>query len=306
MLLRPFDLMKNLVSYIRRESNQENIAAYTMLLPALVIIGLFLLFPAFYSLYLSFHEWKLIIPQKPFVGFQNYKALFSNGLFWKAMWNTVYYVIGVVPTQTVIALFLAMVANRAIKGKKFFKIAYFLPSVTSSVVISIIFLHLYAKRGLINYVLSLVGIQGPNWLEDPTFSLEAIMGMNVWTTAGYFMVIFLAGLQNIPDTYYEAASVDGAGPREKFFKITLPLLKPQIYFVVVMGMIGCFQVFDQVYVMTSGGPANSTTTIVYYIYKYAFEYFQMGYAAAAAFILFVIIFTATLIQRRYLETDISY
>jgi multiple sugar transport system permease protein len=204
----------------------------------------------------------------------------------------------VVPTQTLLALLLALAVNQEIPARGFFRAAFYIPAITSSVVTSVIFLWIYSKPGLLNYLLSGFGVVGPDWIGSPKYALSAIMALNVWTTSGYFMVAFLAGLQSIPTTLYEAARVDGAGAWARFRYITVPSLKPTLFFVVTLGLIGSFQVFDQIYMMSAGGPVNATTTLSYFIYISAFRYFRFGYAAAAAVMLFVIILLVTRLQQK--------
>jgi multiple sugar transport system permease protein len=265
----------------------------------------------------------VITPEKPFVGVDNYRTLFANGDFHIALRNTLWFALGVVPTQTALGLVLAVLANQKIKGKGFFRTAFYFPSISSSVVISIIFLWLYSQRGLINFALQQLGFPTPRppwlanprgvielalngvgienvsiWLAGPSVALLSIMMMNIWTTMGTMMVIFLAGLQNISTDVYEAASIDGASRRQQFFHITVPLLRPVVFFVLTLGFIGTFQVFDQIFVMTSGGPAKSTITLGYLVYLEGFRNFAMGYAAAIAVVLFAMIMAIYLIQRR--------
>jgi len=205
-----------------------------------------------------------------------------------------------VPLQTLIAVLLAVFANTPIRGKGFFKAIFFLPSITSSAAISMIFMLIYTKPGILNRLLGVVGIVPVDWLENPATALPAVMVMNIWTTAGYFMVTFLAGLQGIPTSIYEAAEIDGAGFNRKFWRITLPLLRPQVLFVSIMGFIGCMQVFDQIYFLIKN-IRNMTTS--FYIYQNAFQYGRMGYASAIAMALFAVILSITLIQRKLVPDE---
>lgn len=287
--------------------------AYLLLSPYLGVLVVFTFFSIIYAFYLSFHSYDLL--SAPIhVGLRNYRTLLWDPDFRMAIKNTCIYTVWVVGLQTALALLIAVILDQKLKGKPFFRAAFYFPSVTCSVVISLIFMWMFSKLGMINYVLSLVK-EAPllgwvpddlDWLRDKRFALQSIMSLNIWTTSGTFMVIFLAGLQSIPETVYEAARIDGAHPFRVFWKITLPLLRPTIFFVVVMGMIGCFQVFDQIYVMTNGGPLKSTLTVVYLIYSYAFRDFSMGYACAGAFLLFAVIFTATSLARKFLDVEPEY
>ncbi len=212
----------------------------------------------------------------------------------------------VVPIQTILAMVLAAVLNAGLKGQKIFRVIYFLPTLTSSAVLTLIFMWMFNQNGLINELLSAVGLPIYNWLGDPRVALHSIMGMNIWSTAPFFMVIYLAALQDIPNSLYEAAELDGANAFQKFWSVTMPSLRPVTSFVVIMGLIGTFQLFDQSYIFSagSGGPNNSTLTVVLLVYQYAFKNLgTMGYAAALAMTLAVIILIATLIQRRFSKEE---
>jgi multiple sugar transport system permease protein len=224
---------------------------------------------------------------------------------WIALQNTAQYVAIVVPIQTILALILALIINSKIKGKNTFRVIFFLPTVTSSAVLTLIFMWIYNSNGLLNNVLAFLGLPTYNWIGDPAVALKSIMIMNIWSTAPFFMVIYLAALQDIPALLYEAATLDGAERWDQFISITLPLLKPVTFFVVVMSVIGTFQLFDQSYIFSggSGGPNNSTLTVVLLIYQYAFKSLDMGYAAALALMLAGVIMVATLIQRYFFKDD---
>ncbi|MGE5796919.1 MAG: carbohydrate ABC transporter permease [Ignavibacteria bacterium] len=278
---------------------KDNVAGYIFLIIPLLINSVFLFYPIIYSFILSLFDWNLLMPEKYFIGFSNFKELFTDKVFLISIKNTFIYTAGVVPLQTIVALLMAVLLNQKVRGRPFFRTAFYIPSITSSVVTSVIFMWIYAKPGLLNYLLSLMGISGPDWLASTDFALSSIMILNIWSTAGYFMITFLAALQNIPESLYESARVDGANKFRMFWNVTVPMVRPAIFFVVTLGMIGCFQVFDQIYVMSSGGPANATTTMSYFIYQNAFKYFRMGYASAASVVLFLFILSFTLIQKKY-------
>ncbi len=285
----------------------EAIAGYTFLAPFLAVMALFTAWPLLQALWLSFHSYDLFSPAR-WVGLDNYSYLLTQGDFWISIRNTALYTAVVVAAQTVLAIVLALIMDQSIRGKTFFRVAFFLPSVTSSVAISLIFMFIFFKNGVLNQALAWLhleplfgwgGLGTPvDWLGDVKTALWAIMAQNVWSTAGFFMIVFLAGLQDIPESLYEAARVDGANPAQQFRHITLPLLRPTTFYVVTMGLIGCFQVFDQVYVMTEGGPLKATLTTAYLLYKEAFVNFNMGYACAIAFVLATIIFAITMVQKR--------
>jgi multiple sugar transport system permease protein len=283
--------------------------ACVFLAPVLLVLGAFTLWPLLVALWLSFHSYDLFSPPS-WVGLENYRYLVRHRDFWISIRNTTLYTVVVVAVQTAAAIGLALLVDRELRGRAFFRAALFLPSVTSSVAISLIFMLMFGKAGVLNQalewtgldaMLALLGLDPPvDWLGDPRTALWAIMLQNIWATAGFFMVIVLAGLQGIPEALYEAARVDGAGPGQTFWRITLPALRPTIFYVVTMGLIGCFQVFDQIYVMTEGGPLQATLTTAYLIYREAFVNFEMGYACAIAFVLAAIIFACAMAQRRIL------
>ncbi|MDH7495199.1 MAG: sugar ABC transporter permease [Bacillota bacterium] len=284
----------------------EAITGYLFVAPFLLTIGTFVFLAAVYALYLSFHKYDLFTPPE-FVGLANYRRLLADRDLRIALRNVVIYAAGVVPIQTAVALFLAVLANQRLKLRGFFRSAYYVPCITSSVASSIIFMWLYYKQGIINYILSLLRLPSDtDWLGNPSTALPAIMTLVIWTTSAYFMVVFLAALQDIPVSVCEASRIDGASTWQTFRHVTLPLLRPSIFLVVVLGTIGCMQVFDQVYIMTRGGPLKSTMSIVYLVYTEAFGDLKFGYGAAMAFALFAVIFVLTLIQRRLLDIRIEY
>ncbi|ANC76440.1 sugar ABC transporter permease [Fictibacillus phosphorivorans] len=290
----------------RREAGQ----GYLFLLPALLVLGVFVIAPILYAVFLSFHKVELIGGATyEFRGLDNFMKVTFDDRAIIALKNTGIYVAIVVPTQTFLALVLAASLNAGLKGQKFFRIVYFLPTLTSSAVLTLIFMWMYNQNGLINYVLKFLNLPTYNWIGDPDVALIAIMIMNIWATAPFFMVIYLAALQDIPDSHYEAAELDGAGPIQKFWHITVPNLRPVTSFVVIMGLIGTFQLFDQSYIFSggSGGPNNSTLTVVLLIYQYAFKTLgTMGYATAIAFMLAIIILVATLLQRKFSKEESLY
>jgi multiple sugar transport system permease protein len=292
-----------------RMALSETAAGYLFLAPFLLVFGVFTLWPLLVALWLSFHSYDLF-SAPAWVGLENYRFLSRQGDFWISIRNTALYTLVVVAAQTGLALLLAVVLDRKLRGRAFFRAAFVLPSVTSSVAVSLIFMFMFFRNGALNQalawtrldaVLVVLGLASPvDWLGDPRTALWAIMIQNIWSTAGYLMIIVLAGLQDVPETLYEAARVDAAGGWQTFRYVTLPSLKPTVFYVVTVGIIGSFQVFDQIYVMTEGGPLKSTLTTAYLLYKEAFVNFNMGYACAIAFVLAAIIFACTLMQRRLL------
>ncbi|MBD2461588.1 sugar ABC transporter permease [Oscillatoria sp. FACHB-1407] len=285
---------------------QESLVGYGFMAPTLIVLGTFVVLPIVYAIFLSFQKVQLLGEiDYEFVGFRNFARLVEDDRIWIALQNTVEYVAIVVPAQTLLALGLAVTLNSGIRGKGWWRVIYFIPTVTSSAVLTLIFMWLYNTNGLLNDALAFVGLPTYNWLGDPAIALRGIMLMNIWSTAPYFMVIYLAALQDIPRTVYEAADIDGAGEWQKFWHITLPLLKPVTFFVVTMGVIGTFQLFDQSYIFSNGtgGPNNSTLTVVLLIYQAVFRNLQLGYGAAIAFLLAAVIIAATLLQRRLFREE---
>ncbi len=281
------------------KKRSEALTAYTFLLPYLFIFLTFTVFAIGYAIYLSFTKYNLL--KAPlWWGLEGWRRVLEDELFVKkALPNTFKYVLVVVPVQTVLSLVLAFAMDQKLRFRRFFRTVYYLPSVTSSVVISLIFVWLFSPQGVINQILGL----NINWLNDVRTAFPTIMIVNIFTTTGTLMLIFLAGLQDIPTVLYEASSIDGANKFQQFLYISIPMLRPVVFFVVTVGIIGCFQVFDQIYVMTSGGPLDSTTTVAYVIYKWAFRdtTVKMGQAAVAAIILTLIIMAVTFLQRRVIE-----
>jgi multiple sugar transport system permease protein len=307
------------------QAREDLIMGYLFILPALTILGVFLFWPILQTLFMSFFRWDLLTQERRFVGLTNYRLILASEDFHLALRNTIYYVLGVVPAQTVAALLLALAANQKIRGRAFFRAAFYFPSISSTVVVALLFLLILQGGGLLDWVVTLLGgtpprppwLANPNgvfqlmvaplgwqlpwWAVGPSIALLSIIGLNIWTTTGSMMVIFLAGLQSIPPDVYEAATVDGATGVQRFRYVTLPLLRPVTLFVVAVGLIGAFQVFDQIWLMTKG--QDGTTTLVYLIYAESFGGgFRAGYAAALAVVLLVIIFVVTAIQRRVYAT----
>jgi len=273
---------------------REWIAGYLCVLPALLGIGLFSLFPVFFSLRTSFYSWDLIAPNPTYVGARNFERLLTSNEFWQVLRNTVIFSVGTVVLTVLIALVLAMVMDVRLRGIKLFRALFFIPHLTPMVAIATLWMFMYdPEEGLINQALGFVGIDGPAWLQSTTWALPALIFMKTWKAVGYYAVLFLAGLQNIPQDLLEAAKVDGATFPQRVRHVTLPLLSPMTLFVVVIAVIGSFQDFDQVFMMTQGGPVNSTTVLVYYLYEQAFQNYQVGLGSAIAVILLALLITFT-------------
>ncbi|MDB5060145.1 MAG: sugar transporter permease [Chloroflexi bacterium] len=292
---------------------RRNITAYLFLLPFLFLMCTFILGAAVFGLALSLYHVNYGIDTPRFIGLDNFRYLWDqfqnnrdNFEFGIGLKNIVVYAFFVIIGQTVLALSYALLLNQPLKGRSLLRTAIYLPSVTSSVAISLIFVYLYNNGGAINAFLSIFHIHGPDWLNNPNTALPAIMIMNVYTTAPTFMILFLAALQGLPVSLYEAAKVDGASGFDLFRYITLPLLRPTMFLIVAVGTIGAFQTFDQIAVMTQGGPLNATVTPVYSIYDTAFKQYHYGLGASMAAVLFAIILVVTLIQRRFIDTNIQY
>ncbi len=273
-------------------SNNQNFAAWIFILPAILGTFIFIVIPVICSFGLSFADWDLLNPIK-FVGMDNYKLLFKDGLFYKILTNTVVFALSTSILGVIIPLILASILNSKIRGSEFFKTAYFLPFITPMVVIGIIWAWIFDPNiGLLNQVLHI----NINWLYDSKFALSALIIVSVWKLIGYNMIIFLSSLSSISNSMFEAAKIDGANAFQTFKYVTIPLLSPTIFFVIIITAISSFQVFDLIYLMTQGGPFDSTNVLVYAIYKNAFEYFNVGKASAIAYVLFAIILVLTLIQ----------
>lgn len=273
--------------------------------PTLIIFSTFILFPVLFSFYLSFHEWNMFGSDTRFVGLENYIKMFQSAEFWLVLKNTLIFTIGTVPVNMIISLSIAYVLNKKIIGKRFLRTAFFAPVIISPVAAAVIWRWLYDTNfGLINHILTMLGASAINWLSDPNWAMFAIIVMGVWKTFGVNMVLFSAGLQAIPENYYEAAMIDGAGRWAKFWNITIPMLAPTTFFIMIMSMIGSLQVFDIVYVLTSGGPLGKTKVLVFYVYEHAFKFFEMGYASAVAYVLFAMMFVFTLIQVKVMRSQI--
>ncbi len=268
---------------------------YLFISPWLIGLIVFTAGPIIAAMALSLTDYSVIMDTE-FVGLRNYVEMFSlDQLFWTSLGNTVYYTLLSVPLSMLTALCLALLLNQKVKGMAVFRTIFYLPSIVPVVAMAIIWIWMLQPRfGLVNLFLGLFGIRGPEWLGDPRWSKPALILMSLWGSGGS-MIIYLAGLQGIPQQLYEAAELDGANVFQRFAHITLPMLTPTLFFTLIMGIIGSFQTFTQAYIMTGGGPVNSTLFYVLYLYRQAFEYFRMGYASAMAWVLFVVIFVLTLL-----------
>lgn len=278
--------------FLNSLSNNERFAGWIFIFPALIGTLIFIVIPVICSFGLSFAKWDLLNPIE-FVGIANYKEIFSEQLFYKILWNTVVFAVSTSVFGVIIPLLLACILNSKIRGAEFYKTAYFLPFITPMIVIGVVWEWIFDPNiGLLNYLLHL----HINWLYDTHYAMTALIVVSVWKLVGYNMVIFLSSLSGISQSMFEAAKIDGANSFQTFKHVTVPLLSPSIFFVVIITAISSFQIFDLIYLMTQGGPLDSTNVLVYAIYKNAFEYFNVGKASAIAYVLFTIILVLTLVQ----------
>ncbi|CAB4743783.1 MAG: ABC transporter permease subunit [Actinobacteria bacterium] len=285
---------------------RENLSATLFILPSFLPLVAFLIIPMLAAVTLSFAQWDLLTPPS-WVGLENYFELFKSASFWQTLKNSIVFILGYLPLVYALGLAAALALNKKFKGSVFLRAAYFLPVVTSWVIVSLLWKWiLNPEGGVVNSLLAEVGIQGPGWWTSTTWAMPTVIIASAWKDLGYVMLLLLAGLQSIPPEYQEAAAIDGASKTQILRLITLPLLTPATFFVIVISLINNFQVFDQIYLMTSGGPEGSTSVIVQQIVKNSFDYGRMGYASALSMVLFVIILSITLIQVKLQKRWVNY
>ena len=289
---------------------RQAIAGYLFVAPAMVIFLVFTLLPVLYALFLSFTNYD-VFTRRDWIGAANYELIFDDlitgGVYWEALRNTLVYTLGSIPLSMAIGLGLALLLNQKLRGLGFYRAVYYVPVVTSMVAVAMIWVQLFDPLyGVVSNAMETLGLPAVDWLGDPNLAMPAIVAVSVWKVIGWNMLIYLAGLQGIPSYLHEAASIDGATRWQTLWKISLPLLQPTTFFILVTSLIGAFQVFDQVYVMTGGGPANATTTLVHQIYNAAFRALDMGYAAAMSFVLFGIILVISLVSLRVIRSEVAY
>ncbi len=287
---------------------REIIAAYLFLTPFLIFFAIFFVRATLSSFEISFYDWRLLRPNRPFVGFDNYIDLFNDPIWWDSVKNTIYFTVLTVFGTTSVGLLAAIAVTRPIRGQGFFRILFYIPQLMSVGAMGLIWNWLLSTQfGVINYLLSFIGIRPINWLGDPNLVIPALSLSTIWWTFGFPMLIFVAGLQGIPEHLYEAARIDGANPRQLFFNITLPLLRPTILFVTVTGVISHFQVFGQPYIITGGGgPGRASWTVIIYLYQQAWVAFRMGYGAAVAISIALIMAVLTGIQFLVISRRVEY
>ncbi|UVI31245.1 carbohydrate ABC transporter permease [Paenibacillus spongiae] len=284
---------------------KEAMVGYLFASPWFIGLVLFTLFPIAASIRYSFMDYNILQPPV-WVGLDNYKALFQDELFWISLYNTFYYVFLSVPLTMIIGLAIAMLLNADIKGIALYRTLYYMPSIVPLVAASILWAWMFDPNfGILTNIVQFFGLPAPGWLSDPAWAKNSLILMSLWG-AGGGMIIYLAGLKNIPKVYYEAAEIDGAGVIHRFFKITLPLLSPTLFFQLIIGIIGSFQVFTQSFMITGGGPNDSTLFYVLYLYNNAFRFWKMGYASALAWVLFVIIMVFTWINFKLSKKWVHY
>ena len=279
---------------------------YVMIAPAMIISAVFMIYPIIYMVYLSFFKWNMIGDMK-YIGLENYLSLLADSDFIKVLLNTCQFTVGTVAGFIIFGLLLALYLNKNTKINRFLQSVVFTPYVVSLVSIAFIWMWIMDDNlGLLNYVLNFFGIDSVKWLSDPKIAMWSLVLVNIWKGTGYYALIFLSALQSIPSYLYEAAELDRAGRITTFFKITLPMLSPTMFFLVLTGTIASFKVFETINIMTLGGPGNATNTLVYYIYEYGFKYYKIGYASAVGVVLMVIVGLLTLIYFGVLQKKVHY
>lgn len=282
---------------------KKNITPYLLISPYIIHFVLFVAFPVVFSIVLTFHDWNIIAPMQ-YTGISNYKRLFNDVIFWKSILNTLIFLVIHIPLQIIVALALAEVLNQNIKFRAFFRGSFFLPVIVSGVVVTILWQQLYGfDTGLLNRLLTHLGFGKIGWLNDPAWAMPSIAVMATWKNVGLYVILFLVGLQTVPRQYYEAAELEGATHLQIFFKITLPLINPTILMVIILSTIGGFSLFIEPYVMTGGGPLNSTISAVLYIYKQGFFYYRMGYAATLGIFFALLILGVIILQKKFVEKE---
>lgn len=276
------------------------------LFPSLIGLLVFKLIPILASLGLTLFKWDLLTPPR-FIGLENFEYLLRDKTFLEALQHTLTFILGYIPLVMTLGLAVAIALNQKIRGTKIYRTLFYLPVISSWVAVALLWMWIFNPRfGLINYSLSFLGIEGPGWLFDPQWAMPAIIITSVWKDIGFVMIMFLAGLQGIPETYYEAAAIDGATSWQRFRSITLPLLSPTSFFALMISLINSFQLFDQIWIMTGGGPAGATSVVVEQIVNNAFRYSRMGYAATLSWALFALVFVVTIFQMRLQKKWVTY
>jgi len=298
-------MLKKLLTYYSLNNRMMNkkVLPYLLVTPYLLHFFIFVAFPVVFSIVLTFNDWNIISPMK-YIGLNNYIRLFNDALFFKSLLNTIIFLVIHIPLQIIIALILAELLNQNIKFRAFFRAAFFLPVIVSGVVVTMLWQQLFGfDSGLLNRILVMLGFGKVGWLVNPDLAMPSIAVMATWKNVGLYVILFLVGLQTVPTHYYEAADLEGATHWQKFFYITIPAINPTIFMVVVLSTIGGFSLFIEPYIMTGGGPLNSTLSAVLYIYKQGFFYYHMGYSATLGFFFAFLILMVVMVQRKFIEKD---
>jgi multiple sugar transport system permease protein len=284
--------------------SKAKLLPYLMVSPYLLFVLVFVVFPVLFCLFLTFHKWNIIAPMQ-FAGMDNYSRLFQDRLFWKAIGNTLKFLLLHIPLQLIVSLSLAWLLNHKIRAVSFFRASFFMPVIVSGVVVTILWQQLLGyDTGLINKLLMSIGLHKVGWLVDPDMAIYSIAVMATWKNVGLYVILFLVGLQTVPPQYYEASELDGASRWQQFYHITLPMINPTIFMVVILSTIGGFSLFIEPYIMTGGGPLNTTLSAVLYIYKQAFQYYNMGYSATLGFFYAIMIITVVVLQKKFIEKEV--
>jgi multiple sugar transport system permease protein len=282
---------------------RNKILPYLLVSPYIIYVMIFVLFPVLFCFFLTFHKWNIIAPMH-FIGVDNYTRLVHDRLFWKAIGNTLKFLLLHIPLQLIVSLFLAQLLNQKIKAISFFRASFFMPVIVSGVVITILWQQLFGyDLGMINRMLTVMNIPKQGWLVNPDIAIYSIAIMATWKNVGLYVILFLVGLQTVPPQYYEAAKLEGADRWQQFWHITLPMINPTIFLVVILSTIGGFSLFIEPYIMTGGGPLNQTLSAVLYIYKQAFQYYNMGYSATLGFFYAIMIMTVVILQKKFIEKE---
>ncbi len=298
---------RRLLPFSLNLKNQEALAAYFFLAPFLLFFTVFVIRAVVFAVQMSFYDWQILRPNRPYVGFDNYLELFNDQVWWLSLQNTVVFTVITVIGVTIIALMSAIAVTQPIRGQGFFRVLLYMPTLFSVGAVGLIWVWLLNTQfGVINYGLSLIGLRPVNWLGDPNLVIPALSLTTIWWSFGFPMLIFIAGLQGIPEQLYEAARIDGASGTQIFFRITLPLLRPTILFVTVTSVIAHFQVYGQPFIMTNGGPGRSSYSVIFYLYQIAWTAFRMGYGAAVAVVLALIIAVMTAVQFIFIGRRVEF
>lgn len=303
------DMPVGSTKYTWRKFWWDSALAYIFLLPSLLVLGTFVFYPVFDAFRLSLTDWDPLAKTGTYIGFQNYSQILKDPVFWLAVKNTLVFVLGTVPTTVVLALGVALLLNQGLRLRAFYRLAFFVPYVTTVVAIAMVWRWIFHEQwGLLNYALSWFGVEPQRWLFEPKYTMFNIIIITIWKTLGYTAVIFLAGLQNVDRELYNAAKVDGANEWQQFWNVTWPMLTPTTFFVTITSLIGAFKVFTELFVLYGGqaGPMDTGITIVFYLYKKAWDQYMFGYASAAAYILFFMVMAVTMFQLWYAKKRVHY